>query len=378
MGRRVLGLAVLIAALAASGVGAYPVKGDGLPVEGVDANRSGVTTAGGPLRYVAFSTARGTIVAGVARAGGQVLRSTFLRGHYAIPAVALDSSAGGLSADGGTLALIRPRLSFPRARTPLAILDTDPLRLLKRVTLPGDFSFDAISPGGAWLYLVQYLSPTDPTRYQVRAYSVRRERLAAEPIVDPSEPDERMGGFPITRAMSPHGRWAYTLYDGAGNDPFVHALDTVGRTAVCIELRGLDTAANLNNLRLELAGGGGALAVTRGASKLAVIDTETFRVAYPKPDRAGDHPNGGGAPLLVPAGALAALVAAVAIVYARRRRDGLPAPALRPDPLPPLTDQGQPDTGQRLRAGLGDAANGSLHRDEVGALADDAEQWVER
>src|ERR687898_2972302 len=99
MGRRVLGLAVLVAALTASGVGAYPVKGDGLPVEGVDANRSGVTAPGDPLRFVAFSTARGSIVAGVARAGGQVVRSTFLRGDFGIPAVALDSSASGLSAD---------------------------------------------------------------------------------------------------------------------------------------------------------------------------------------------------------------------------------------------------------------------------------------
>src|SRR5919106_6464653 len=114
MGRGVLGLGVRVAARAASGVHAYPVKGDGLPAEGVNADRSGVTTPGDPLRFVAFSTARGTIVAGVARAGGQVLRSTFLSGDFGIPAVALDSSASGLSADRGTLALIKPRPAFPR------------------------------------------------------------------------------------------------------------------------------------------------------------------------------------------------------------------------------------------------------------------------
>jgi hypothetical protein len=378
MGRRVLGLAVLVAALVISGVRAHPVTGDGLPVGGVDANRSGVTTPGDPLRFVAFSRAPGTIVAGVLRSGGQVLRSTFLRGRFSIPAVALDGSAGGLSADGGTLALIKPRAGFPRARTPLAILDTDPLRRRKRVTLPGDFSFDAISPDGTWLYLVQYLSPRDPTRYQVRAYSVDRARLDPEPIVDPSEPDERMGGYPITRAMSPHGRWAYTLYDGAGEGPFVHALDTVGRTAACIELRGLNTDRSLYNLRLELAGGAGTLAVRAGGAKVATIDTETFRVTYPRQDRPGQDPGGGGTPWPLPAGAVAALLGALAIGYARRRRGGPPEPLSPADPLPPLTDQGEPDAGERLGTGLGDAANGSLHREEVGAIADDAQQGVAR
>jgi hypothetical protein len=376
MGRRVLGLAVLVAALVSSGVRAPSAKGDGLPVGGVDANRSGVTTPGDPLRFVAFSRAPGTIVAGVARAGGQVLRSTFLGGRFSIPAVALDGSAGGLSADGGTLALVKPRPGFPRARTPLATLDTDPLRLRKRVTLPGDFSFDAISPDGTWLYLVHYLSPRDPTRYQVRAYSVDRGRLAAEPIVDPSEPDERMGGYPITRVMGPNGRWAYTLYDGAGGDPFVHALDTVGRKAACIELPGLDSDGNLSKLRLELAGGGGTLAVRGGGSKVATIDTETFRVAYPKPDRPAKGPGGGRSAWPLPAGAVAALLGAVAIGYARRRKAGPPQPPA--DPLAPLTDQGEPDAGERLRAGFGNASNGSLHREEVGAIADDAEQGVVR
>jgi hypothetical protein len=378
MGRRFPGLAVLVAALAAFGVGAQPVKGDGLPAEGVNANRSGVTVPGEPLRFVAFSTARGTIVAGVAKAGGQIVRSTFLRGDYAIPAVALDSSAGGLSADGDTLALINPRSGFPRARTPLAILDTDPLRLRKRVTLRGDFSFDAISPDGRWLYLVEYLSRTDPTRYEVRAYDLRRGRLSSEPIVDPSEPEERMGGLPITRAMSPHGRWAYTLYDGAGKDPFVHALDTVGRTAACIELRGLSPDANLHNLRFELLAGGGRLAIEGARGAVALIDTETFRVSYPRPERAGEEPDGGGIPWALPAVALAALLAAVAVAGARRRRGRGPAPALPPDPLPRLPDQGEPDAREGQRARLGEASNGSLHRDEIGSLADHADQGVER
>ena len=46
-----------------------------------------------------------------------------------------------------------------------------------------------------------------------------------------------MSGLPMSRApRAASGRWAYTLYDGAGEHPFVHALDTEQRTAVCIDL----------------------------------------------------------------------------------------------------------------------------------------------
>ena len=60
----------------------------------------------------------------------------------------------------------------------------------------------------------------------MRAYDLVRGRLLHAPVVDPRETDEKMRGNPISRALSPDGRWAYTLYDGGGGTPFVHALDT--------------------------------------------------------------------------------------------------------------------------------------------------------
>ena len=44
-----------------------------------------------------------------------------------------------------------------------------------------------------------------------------------------------MAGFPMARMVSPNGRWAYTLYAG-GEETFIHALDTQGATAVCVDL----------------------------------------------------------------------------------------------------------------------------------------------
>src|SRR4051794_8815459 len=215
---------------------AAPARGDGLPVAGVNAGPEGV--AGGAVRYVTLDGARGTVVAAVARAGGKVLRSRALPGRLTIPAVAYDGTPSGLSADGHTLVLLRPRLSFPQRRTRLAVLDARTLRLRRTLDLRGDFSFDAVAPGGRALYLIQYVSPTDPTRYDVRAYDVAAGRLRPGAIVDPRERDEKMRGFPVTRAMSPDGRWAYTLYDGGGHAPFVHALDTATGHARCIDLPG--------------------------------------------------------------------------------------------------------------------------------------------
>jgi hypothetical protein len=53
------------------------------------------------------------------------------------------------------LVLIQPRLSFPRVRTSFAVLDARLLRVVKVLRLKGDFSFDAISPSGNRIYLIQ-------------------------------------------------------------------------------------------------------------------------------------------------------------------------------------------------------------------------------
>ena len=47
-----------------------------------------------------------------------------------------------------------------------------------------------------------------------------------------------MNGLPMNRATSAGGRWEYTLYD-APEHPFIHALDTEGRKAFCIDLDAL-------------------------------------------------------------------------------------------------------------------------------------------
>jgi hypothetical protein len=189
------------------------------------------------------------------------------------------------------------------------------------VRLRGDFSYDALSPDGRQLYLIQYLSATDPTRYAVRAYDVRAGRLRPKPVVDPDEHAGEMRGEPLSRAYGAGGRWAYTLYDGNGKHPFVHALDTVAGRAKCVDTPVLAGRDDLYDLTLRTAPGGASVTVMHARSPLAVVDTRTFRVttpvrasapSRPTPDRGGDG--------WALAGFVGLLLAGAAMVLRVRRR----------------------------------------------------------
>jgi hypothetical protein len=302
------------AVLLVAGVGAGSAGADGLPVLGVDAGGTGVVARSGDARYVTVPANGNTVIARVNPHNGRILASRLVRGTFTIPAVAYDGSAAGLSADGRTLVLIQPRASFPRAQTPLMVLDARRLRTRQVLRLHGDFSFDAISQRGSLVYLIEYISPTDPTRYRVRAYDFAADRLLAQPVVDPREPGEKMGGSPLTRAASPDGRWAYTLYDGAGKTPFVHALDTSTRSARCIDLDAL-AGTNLSRMRMHVDAADHTLTVNSGQRPVVVIDTRSFRTSSPSQPAAFRWK-----PVASVAAAALAAMTALFLVLVRRRR----------------------------------------------------------
>ncbi len=327
MRRSILSVPVLVAALVAAIVPAA-ARADGLPVLGIDVGSTGVASSSDGARYVTIPAGSRTIVEQIAQHGGQVLAWRSLRGTFTIPAVAYDGSAGGLSADGTTLVLIEPRTSFRRATTKLVILSSVGLKQQRVVKLQGDFSFDAVSPTGSWLYFIHYVSPNDPTRYLVQAYDVLRGRLLAKPIIDPDEPGEKMRGNPLSRMMSADGRWAYTLYDGAGATPFVHALDTVGRSAHCIDLDGIASGTDLWQLRLRIDRDGKQLVVRNSASPVSLIDLRTLSVTRASaPDAQAGETRHLPVPLLMAAGGFVLVAVAAGVIWARRRqRHALPSP----------------------------------------------------
>jgi hypothetical protein len=287
-------------------------QADGPPITSLDAGREGVVELGGGERFTAHPLATATVLTRSQTDGGRVIQASIQEGRWGVPVVANDGTSGGLSADGSTLVLMRIARAYPRANTSFAIVDTKELAIRQTVELRGEWGFDALSPDGRWLYLIEQLSARDRTRYAVRVYDLGQDRLLPDPVVDPREPDEPMRGLPITRATGPDGRWEYTLYAG-GEHPFVHALDTVRRTSLCLDLpHRVAGHRRIWALRLEVRKG-----------RVAVVDGDrTVASAARRPRRASV---GGGPPWLVGVAGLAGLLLVAgrraAVQAARRRRE---------------------------------------------------------
>jgi hypothetical protein len=235
------------------------------------------------VRYVALPNAATTTIAAVRTSDGRVLRYGTVRGAFGIPVVAFDGTTEGISRDGKTLVLAD--FGAGEKQTSFAVLRTTTMRLKKAITLPGRWSYDALSPDGQTLYAIQYLGTGPTPRYKVRAVSLLTGSPVGGAIIDRREPDEEMNGSPWARARSANGAWAYTFYAKPNGTGFVHALDTSGRRAFCVDLPWRTSAQRLAAVRLSLADGGRSLVLAkRGGNRLAVVDTATFKVtALAKP-----------------------------------------------------------------------------------------------
>jgi len=99
--RRTLALAIILGAAWAAVAAAD--GGGGSP--GVDLGSYGVVSPSGKVRYLTLPAGQGTLVEAMVVRGGHVLRSSFLRGAFGIPFVAVDSSTGGLARNGRRLVL---------------------------------------------------------------------------------------------------------------------------------------------------------------------------------------------------------------------------------------------------------------------------------
>jgi hypothetical protein len=300
---------------------------DGGPGPGISLGDDGILSPSGVTRWVAISVARNTVVAAVRTDGGRVLRHRSLSGTYGVPLVAFDGTTGGLSTDGKALVLASP--GWPIAR--FVFLDPTTLRLRKRVSLRGAFSFDALSPDARMLFLVQLVSPGRSSRYLVRAYDVERGRLLAKPVRDPHEQERTMHGYPVGRVTSPDGTWSYTLYTSDEGHVFVHALDTRHAKAHCIDLPYHGSRQASWAMRLELSADGRQLVASDHAGDpFATIDTATL--GLDEPETSNPHPHraterqaargraGNAATLGAALGSSALVVAGAAIAAARRAR----------------------------------------------------------
>jgi DNA-binding beta-propeller fold protein YncE len=261
MRRRLLVTPFLLAALIATGCGAQPAPqtpttgvkadellyvrdGDGTAFDTVRAIdvRTGRDATRHPLGVTATVDGRATTFSvhkqgpdtriEARDAAGALRGQRRLRGAWELPVPAQDGTLEGISTDGRTLVLTGPK----GAR--FAVLETSLRNAPLIVSLSRRFTYDAVSPDGNILYLVEHLAdPRNPGRYQVRAFDLGTGRMQPGFITDKRNLDEAMAGYPLARASSPDGTWVYTLYQGPEH-AFVHALAASEGYALCIDLPG--------------------------------------------------------------------------------------------------------------------------------------------
>jgi hypothetical protein len=243
---------------------------------------AGISAANSEVSYVVRLVGSSTTLQ--ARAHGETLRALKLRGAWGIQLATLGGTLTGLNPNGRVLVLsdnVRPNGSL-RTRSRFAVIGTRTLTLTKRISLRGDFSVDALSPNGDLLYLIHHVSRTNATKYQVQAYDLRAERLLPGVIADKRQGGWIMAGYPISRAATGNGGWVYTLYRQDNNYPFIHALDTIHHTAVCIGLPADWTTdvAWISTARLKLGTATLEVNTKRGKTQF-LLNTKTFRVTTP-------------------------------------------------------------------------------------------------
>lgn len=214
----------LVGAQQAAGVGPWLWTVEGGP---------GIAAPGG-VDYVTRLSGQATKVLAVR--DGQTVRSISVPGRWGLQAATLAGGLTGLSGDGRLLVLTTPTRGESLGVSTFALVATPALTQLGTIRLRGDFTVDALSPDASTLYLIQHLTGDDVSRYQVRAYDVQARKLLSRVIADKRQAGWTMHGYPIARAATRNGSRVYTLYSPGNNYPFIHALDTVGKTAVCVGL----------------------------------------------------------------------------------------------------------------------------------------------
>jgi hypothetical protein len=261
----VVTIASMVATASAGAVGPWP---------GLAAT---VSSADHGVRYTASRANGGTAIRAISH--GRVTSTLRVDGSWGIPAVTSVGLAGGLSHDGRLLVLAQaPTYQGLRAESTFLLVDTPKLSVRKTITVPGELGFDALSPDRRTLYLIEHRNTSDLVQYVVRAYDLVAGRLLRRAVVAKGE-SETMRGYPVSRATGRAGAWVYTLYTRQAGKPFIHALNTARRRAVCIDLSWSAPLGEMWETRLGLSADGRKLLVRSGGAVVSRVDTRSFRVS---------------------------------------------------------------------------------------------------
>jgi hypothetical protein len=240
----------------------------------------GAGVLSGPTRFVPVVNNSGndTTLEAISSKDGTVGGTLDLVGQWGVPST--PSGAEGLSLDGKRLVLTG--VADGQASPSLfLVVNPKTMRIVRPITLPGVFSYDAMSPDASRLYFIQYKN-TDglagaTSHYVVRAYDLRMNRLLPGRVADRTQKSWVMEGYPVTRTASAGGRWVYTLYTNPAGYPFIHALDTVRGVAHCVGLP-MRNQNGIYNMRLALHGRNLSVHWLSGRP-FVNVDTATWKVS---------------------------------------------------------------------------------------------------
>ena len=242
----------LVAAQQAAAVGPWLWTVDGGP---------GIAGPNG-VRYVTRLAGPATKV--LAIRDGETLRSVSVPGHWGLQAATLAGGLTGLSGDGRLLVLapptrgepvdvsdVRPRL---HARAHAAWNDPAARRLHRRRAQPGrEHALSDPAPRPGTTSAATRCAPT----------TCGPGSCSSRVVADKRQAGWTMHGYPVARAATATEAASTRSTAPSNNYPFIHALDTVGKTAVCVGLPLSWTDQNtLNGARLKLSDDGRRLTVS--------------------------------------------------------------------------------------------------------------------
>lgn len=255
------------------------MRGEGAPISVLDAATGRVERTlplGTPSPdwshlYALTHDKQRTAVEAVDPHTGKVASKVSFDGWFDLPNEDFTGRTGGLSPNGQWLVLQR---SDQPNQTNFVLVATGFNQAPRRIDLPGDFSFDAISNDGTRLYLIESLAKTQPGHYRVRRYDVPSGSLNPTIIVDKREiQSASMTGTRISGLAAPDGDWQYSLYINEKTGPFIHALSLDQTFAWCIDLPAGGTRYEQMMWSLAINHDGTALyAVNPALGKVARVD----------------------------------------------------------------------------------------------------------
>lgn len=144
----------------------------------------------------------------------------------------------------------------------------------RTIELDGNYDPEAFSTDGNSVFLLEYLPPQKPDSYRVRRLDLATEKVSGVFSVD-AELQEAMRGTARVQAMSPDGKYLYTLYTTGGGAlgprrAFVHVLNLDELWAHCVDLP--EEFGHAEGEKI-------ALAVTPDSRRLHVLDSAAGALA---------------------------------------------------------------------------------------------------